>query len=766
MCSELGRQIRTLKHRDHICAVYDSDAEGLDIIIRFVKEGLARGDRCLFIADQITSDEIVNSLAVHDIDVPRAGELGALCFSSQRDTYLKFSTFNPHVMIDYLRQEEARALADGFSGLWFVGLMSWALGPEVDRDRLIEYESLLNLFLVNSQSVVLCLYGRTRFEPAVIHDVVRTHPLVILGEQVCPNPYFEPPDLMLCQETVASSEFKARRVDWWINQLKRARTVELEKERTREQLEVERARFEAVLRQMTAGVAVVEAPSGKLLLGNAQMEHIFRQELRSIQNIRDYETFKGFHTGGRPYRALEWPPARSILDGETVWDEEIDILRGDGSRGTIRVSSTPIHDRSGAIIAAVAICYDISAQKQANEAAAKYTAQLQGLARASLKIHSAGSPTMVAQSVTEAARDIVGAHLSVTGFTLDANWAQAVHCVSLSEKYAHWKDYDDKPNGSAVYALVCETNRPLRLTQAELEAHPSWRDYGKGAGKHVPLRGWLAAPLVGSDGSNVGLIQLSDKYQGDFTADDEAILAQLAQVASVAIENAWLYEQVEAARDRMQSLSAQVLAVQEIERRHLARELHDEVGQELTGLRLLLKPDGDLRSSLVNYRIEEARGVVDLLLERIRALSFDLRPAALDELGLLPALLALFERYTRQTGVQVTFKHDGVDERFEAEVETTAYRIIQEALTNVARHAGTGSVTVRVWATAEMLSLQVEDRGRGFDVETPLAQAASGGLTGMRERVALLAGQLAIESTPSTGTEITAELPLRRQRRT
>jgi signal transduction histidine kinase/PAS domain-containing protein len=765
MFSELARQIRTWNCGDHICAVYESDAERLAIVIRSTEEGLARGDRCLFIADQAMSDEIVNSLAAHDIDVPRAVELGALRFPSHGDTYLKSSRFDPHAMIDYLRQEEARALADGFSGLWILGEMSWALGPDVGCDRLIEYESLLNLFLVNRQSVILCLYNRTRFNPAIIHDVLRTHPLVILGEEVCPNPYYEPPDLMLCQETVTSSEFKARRVDWWINQLRRARAVELEKERTLEQLEVERARFEAVLQQMTAGVAIVEAPSGMLLLSNAQMEHIFREEILSIQNIREYDKLKGFHTDGRPYLALEWPPARSILHGETVWDEEIDIRRGDGSRGTIRVSSTPIRDRSGAIIAAVATCHDISKQKKANEAVAKYTAQLQGLARASLKIHSAGSPTMVAQAVTEAAREIVGAHQTVTGFTVDGNWAQSIQCVSLSDKYARWKGYDDRPDGSDIYTLVCQMNRAVRLTQAELEVHPLWRDYGKGAAKHVPLRGWLAAPLVGSDGTNVGLIQLSDKYEGDFTDDDAAILVQLAQVAAVAIENAWLYEQVEAARDRMQSLSTQVLKVQEIERRHLARELHDEVGQELTGLRLLLKPDRNFQSSQVNDRIEQARGVVDLLLERIRELSFDLRPAALDELGLLPALLVLFERYTRQTGVQVTLKHDGVDERFEPEVETSAYRLIQAALTNVARHADTGSVIVRVWATAEILSLQVEDRGRGFDSEAALASVASGGLTGMRERVELLAGQLAIESTPSAGTQITAELPLRGPRR-
>src|SRR5205807_2173913 len=103
------------------------------------------------------------------------------------------------------------------------------------------------------------------------------------------------------------------------------------------------------------------------------------------------------------------------------------------------------------------------------------------------------------------------------------------------------------------------------------------------------------------------------------------------------------------------------------------------------------------------------------LLEKVRRLSFDLRPAVLDQLGLIPALLELFESYTKQTGVQVSFKHKDVEKRFAAEVETTAYRIVQEALTNVARHAGVAGATVRAWATQDVLSVQIEDRGRGFD---------------------------------------------------
>jgi len=216
---------------------------------------------------------------------------------------------------------------------------------------------------------------------------------------------------------------------------------------------------------------------------------------------------------------------------------------------------------------------------------------------------------------------------------------------------------------------------------------------------------------------------------------------------------------------RLQTLSRRLLEVQEAERRHLARELHDEVGQVLTGLRLLLKPDVALPADALNTRFEEARTIIDELLERVRDLSFDLRPATLDHLGLLPALLALFERYTDQTGVLVNFKHKGLEQRFAAEVETTAYRIVQEALTNVARHAAVSGVTVRIWADADLLSVQIEDRGVGFDPPVALATPGASGLAGMQERVLLLDGQLTIESRPGAGTHLSAELPLHSQTR-
>jgi signal transduction histidine kinase len=137
-----------------------------------------------------------------------------------------------------------------------------------------------------------------------------------------------------------------------------------------------------------------------------------------------------------------------------------------------------------------------------------------------------------------------------------------------------------------------------------------------------------------------------------------------------------------------------------------------------------------------------------------------LRPAALDHLGLVSGLLSFFERYTEQTGVQMEFQHQRVEGRLPTDVETTAYRVVQESLTNVARHAGVKKATVRIRATADTLVLQVEDRGRGFDPSEVPAVPRSIGLSGMRERVELIGGLLTIESRPGAGTLVTAELPL------
>ena len=195
-------------------------------------------------------------------------------------------------------------------------------------------------------------------------------------------------------------------------------------------------------------------------------------------------------------------------------------------------------------------------------------------------------------------------------------------------------------------------------------------------------------------------------------------------------------------------------------RDNIARELHDEIGQHLTGINLLLGTVDHLSVEGAVKRLKEVRVLVDGLVARVRDVSLDLRPAMLDDFGVLTALSWLFGRYTAQTGIKVTFKHGALQQRFRAEQETAVYRIVQEALTNVARHAGVDSVNVDAWADDGILGVSITDQGTGFDVDAVLANGITGGLAGLRERAMLLGGRLAVESRPGAGTRLIAKLPL------
>ena len=212
----------------------------------------------------------------------------------------------------------------------------------------------------------------------------------------------------------------------------------------------------------------------------------------------------------------------------------------------------------------------------------------------------------------------------------------------------------------------------------------------------------------------------------------------------------------------LRALSQRLVDVQEAERRFVARELHDEIGQMVTGLKLLLETSlrptnpGELQS------FEESLQLINDLMDRVRRLSVDLRPQMLDDLGLLTALEWHFKRYYKQTSIRVLFKHTPLPERLSSQLETAVFRIVQEALTNVARYAGVKEVTVRLWKNEERVGIQVEDGGTGFDAATRSAEHASTGVSGMKERAELLGGEFTLDSFPGQGTCVTVELPLKR----
>lgn len=208
---------------------------------------------------------------------------------------------------------------------------------------------------------------------------------------------------------------------------------------------------------------------------------------------------------------------------------------------------------------------------------------------------------------------------------------------------------------------------------------------------------------------------------------------------------------------RLQSLSNRLLRVQEDERRALAQELHDQIGQLLTGLRFQLEAAREVAPS---PPLSEALTVTADLLRSVRELTLQLRPRMLDDLGLKPALEWQTKLFQNQTGIAVELDLTLPEKRLSSELETTVFRMVQEALTNVARHSGDAAAVVTVTADDRALQVEIADRGRGFDSAAALNRHDSLGLAGLIERVHLAGGQFELFSSPGKGTRLHAEFAL------
>jgi signal transduction histidine kinase len=268
------------------------------------------------------------------------------------------------------------------------------------------------------------------------------------------------------------------------------------------------------------------------------------------------------------------------------------------------------------------------------------------------------------------------------------------------------------------------------------------RRIGATTGLHVPL-------LVGERA--IGVISAHDKLKPDprFTEDDLRLAEAFAARAAVAVD---LSERV--TRDSLRH----AVEAQELERRRLARELHDEIGQDLTSILLTLKrieePGG---SEEIGSAATTLRELVVTALQDVRRLAVELRPKALDDFGLVPALERLGQMFQEQTELLVDVQEQLGPERLSGDVETAFYRIVQEALTNVVKHAHARRVSILLTRRDGRAAAVIEDDGQGFNPET---EHDGLGLLGMRERLSLLDGTLTIESSPGKGTTLVAEVPL------
>ncbi len=259
----------------------------------------------------------------------------------------------------------------------------------------------------------------------------------------------------------------------------------------------------------------------------------------------------------------------------------------------------------------------------------------------------------------------------------------------------------------------------------------------------------------------LGVLRLLSKSKAFFTEDRQLLIQSYANLAAVAIQNTWLFEEVRRGNKQLHALSQRLMKAQEDERLHLSRELHDESGQLLAALMVelgMLERDTD-HPKMVRDRIVELTRTANKIQDNLHKLAVNLRPASLDHLGLVKTLQQFVDEFSRQYNLKVEFEAVGMREkRLPLEVETALFRIVQESLTNVVTHAQAAHVDVLISQRNKQVVTIIEDDGVGFIPTSPTVEDHLG-LFGMRERIEMLGGKFTIESSPGKGTTVKAEVP-------
>jgi signal transduction histidine kinase len=330
----------------------------------------------------------------------------------------------------------------------------------------------------------------------------------------------------------------------------------------------------------------------------------------------------------------------------------------------------------------------------------------------------------------------------------------------LSDKYAqemHLKI------GEGIAGRVAQSGKSVLLEDISTDSRAASPDLITTEG----LKAFISVPLRAKD-TVLGVLNVASHLPHHFTKDDMHLLHAIGDQVGVAIEQAELYERLRKERQNYQRLARHMLMAQEEERGRVARELHDETSQSLTGLSLSMQAlltiakTSDFGDAAFKAKLEKAYNITLQLNSEISKIMKSLRPTALDSLGLGPAVHQYAENRLHSVGINVSAKGTGMEQRLPKEVEFALYRIAQGAIANIAWHSKAKNAVINLRHTSDEFVMEIEDDGKGFDASKPLQVDESGhgrGLLSMKERASLLGGTCDIQSQPGKGTKITVRMP-------
>ncbi|MBI5951154.1 MAG: PAS domain S-box protein [Chloroflexi bacterium] len=529
-----------------------------------------------------------------------------------------------------------------------------------------------------------------------------------------------------------------------------------------ERREVEKQlRIQTTAMESAANGILITDPKGIIQWTNPALTQITGYDTSELLG-RTTQIFNSGKHDSDYYRQL-W---NTIISGQ-VWRGETTNRRKDGNLYVEDQTIAPVRDENDQITHFIAIKQDITERKLAEMELDKRNVELQALSvaereqhqlsealvKAALVLNKSMKLDEVLHLILEQIKEVIPYQLAnilmLDGdFFYDAShegdqrWTKALE--GMKNRFL-LEDF-------RLLAQMCQSGQPLLIP--DMQKEPSWVS----ANGLEWCRSYLSAPLLAED-KTIGFLNLFAEQPGFFTTQMQDRLVAFASHAAVAIQNAWFFEQVRASNDRLQSLSHRLVEVQENERLYIARELHDEAGQMLTSLMLDLRilETQAYHPEVILKKIAEMEVSLNAVSENLHNVAMALRPASLDHLGLVPALRQYVEAVGEKYGLKTSFRSGKFHDRLPADMETELYRVVQEALTNVVRHAHASRVDVILTIRDNKLIVIVEDDGGGFNPQK-IQESGHLGLFGMRERADMIGGKLLIESAPGKGTTLIVEV--------
>ena len=446
-----------------------------------------------------------------------------------------------------------------------------------------------------------------------------------------------------------------------------------------------------------------------------------------------------------------------VLAGETVVSPDLHYYIPQTEKSGWRSATyAPRRNASGMVIGIIATIRDITDRKRAEDEIRSLVARAETLVRTAAILTTQFDMENMLISICKEACQVL--NVSASNIYL---YDEALNEMTLAASFGFSPDFKQRFQSSPLPLVAAAAGQ---LGFDRIGVYPLGEKFPNLPNLQYYLEQGLRTIMAVKINHNQKLVGVVNVFSMDdmpcFGDNERTLMLGLVDQLAQGIVNRRLFDELSDANKRLSQVSRALIEVQESERRSLALELHDEFGQILSGIKISLDMVPILPPAKVGEQLQRASALVGDLITRITRMSLELRPSMLDDLGLLPALNWLFKNYQAQCGEAVTFEHSALNMRFAPHVEITAYRIIQQALTNVVRHAGNKKVTVKIWIDSQNLNLQIRDFGVGFNPKAALAKGGSSGLSGMIERARLVGGEIDIQSAPGKGATLSARLPL------